>query len=395
MSSKKRRKIELGENGSAMSHTLMTQTSRGLFKEIKKLIKIAKRQRQNEKLLKVLKESNKCRNNGKFERKLLAEMEKGKKLEVELKKLLESETEPEETTLTERLTERYYEPVTPQIVSLTTFHSGSILVQKVFDQMSNENVVCLVKALLSSPAQHKSLNQLHYSFDNRYWKQRYETVCQTSYLFEQIESPVSELGLVHFADLLIRHQNLLERKSKIVKFSLDELVIYDDMFGNNYFLSVELDQVELGQIVGKFDSISLVKSICTVGSGVDYRFLLFEPFLLRHDDESSPFDFEVSFLPSSPDNFETGFKADETEFELPDNVEECGNFEHSTRRILPAISKKIETVDEHYQKEIITIHLIELGWNKFPVGRISVKTKSTHVIGEGIFDNRIKLRKAF
>ena len=375
----------------------MSHTSRSLFKEIKKLIKIAERQRQNEKLLKILKESNKCRKNGKFERTLLVEMEKAKKVERELNNLLNDETGPEETSLTDRLTERYYEPVIPQILNLTTFHSGSILVQKVFDQMSNESVVCLVKALLSSPTQHKCLSQLHYSFDNRYWKGRYETVCQTSYLFEQIEKPFLELGLLHFVDLLIRHQNLLERKSKIVQFSMDDLILYDNMFGNHFFLSVESDQVELGQVVGKGDSISLVKSLCTVGYTMgpnDYHYILFEPFLLRHESQSSEYHFEVAFLPTSPDNFETGFKSDE-EFVLPNNVEDYGNFKNSTRRILPAISTKIEILDENFQKEIITLHLIELDWNKFPVGKIDVTTRSTHIIGNGIFDNRLQLRRAF
>ena len=394
MSGKKRKKID--ELDADESYFKTNQTSRTLFKQIRQLIKIAKRQRQNEIILKGLKESNKCRNNGKFERTLLMEMEKGKRLEKELRKvILENETESEETTLTERLTERYYEPVTPQIVNLLTFHSGSILVQKVFDQMSNENVVCLVKALLSSPAQHKSLSQLHYSFDNRYWKERYDAVCQTSYLFEQIESPVSELGLVHFADLLIRHQNLLERKSKIVKFSLDELVIYDDMFGNNFFLSktgvVRTEQVFLGRIVGKVSSTSLLKSVCTLGPGFNYNFILFEPFLLKWG-IGNEYDFEVAFLRTSPHKFDARFKANDEEiFELPRNIE-CSNFKNSTRRILPAVSKKIVKIDENYQKEIITLHLIELVWNKFPVEKISVKTKSTHVIGEGIFDNRIKFR---
>ena len=375
----------------------MSHTSRSLFKEIKKLTKIANRQRQNEKILNVLKESNKYKTNGKFERKLLEEMEKWEKLAQELKKLLDNETEPEETSLTERLTEQYYEPVTAQIVSLTTFHSGSILVQKVFDQMSNESVVCLVKALLSSPAQHKSLSQLHFSFDNRYWKERYETVCQTSYLFEQLEAPVSEVGLVHFADLLNRHQNLLENKSKIVKFSLDDVVIYDDMFGSNFFLSEQSDvlsrteQVFLGQIVGKGTSTSLVKSICALGPGDDYNFILFEPFLLKWG-TGNDYDFEVSFLQTSPHKFDAGFKVDKEEiFELPRNIE-CSNFKNSTRRILPAVSKKIIKIDENYQKEIITLHLIELVWIKSPVEKISVRTKSTHVIGEGIFDNRIKFR---
>ena len=213
------------------------------------------------------------------------------------------------------------------------------------------------------------------------------------YLFEQIESPVSELGLVHFADLLIRHQNLLEGKSKVVNICLDNFSLYDDMFGNNFFLSKHSDKVVLGRIVRKGASTSLVKQIFSIGAPWEYRYILFEPFILRQDDAivTSGFHFEVAFAPScwsnvSSDKFRAGLKADKAvTLELPHNVD-CGNFNHSTRRILPAISKKLIKMDQNCWKVIFTLHLIEITC-AIP-SEISITKKCSHILGEGMLDER-------
>ena len=106
---------------------------------------------------------------------------------------------------------------------------------KVFDTMSNESVVDLVNGLIALPDSQNALAQLHYAFDNRYWKRRYEIECKTSYYYEQIVTP-EVIGLVHFADLLIRHINLVDRKSNMLKVEIDDNDITILMVGNHYFL---------------------------------------------------------------------------------------------------------------------------------------------------------------
>ena len=185
-----------------------------MIEVIEILTKIVKRQKQNKKIKSILQNGNKWRENGKFEQKLIAEMKSAELFEEQLSDFITCFKEPVETTITNRLSERYYEPITLQILSLTTFHSGTLLAKKVFDQIPNETVMALVSGLIAIPDYQHSLAQLHYSFDNRYWEQRYEIVCKTSYYYERLVKP-ENIGLIHFADLLTRHENLINWKSNV------------------------------------------------------------------------------------------------------------------------------------------------------------------------------------
>jgi len=117
-----------------------------------------------------------------------------------------------EGTLRARLTDQYYEPIESQITALTTFHSRTILAQKVFDKMSAENVVNLVTWLISKPSKHGVLQNLTFSFDDMYWKQRMNRVRQTSYLFEQIDES-SQVDILEFISQILQHQSIVRGKS--------------------------------------------------------------------------------------------------------------------------------------------------------------------------------------
>ena len=224
-----------------------------IIEVIEILTKIVKRQKQNEKIKSILQNGNKWRENGTFELKLIAEMESVETFEGQLSDFITCAEEPVESTITDRLSERYYEPITLQIVSLTTFHSGSLLAQKVFDTIPNERVMALVSGLMAIPKYQHCLAQLHYAFDNRYWEQRYEIVCKTSYYYERLIKP-ENIGLLHFADLLMRHENLINWKANVRtsnSLRVSELgnsasdnepgnfhreIYNDSMVGNNYVL---------------------------------------------------------------------------------------------------------------------------------------------------------------
>ena len=128
-----------------------------IIEVIEILTKIVKRQKQNEKIKSIMQNGNKWRENGKFEQKLIAEMESAELFEEQLSDFITCFKEPVETTITNRLRERYYEPITLQILSLTTFHSGTLLAKKVFDQTSNETVMALVSGLIAIPDYQHSL----------------------------------------------------------------------------------------------------------------------------------------------------------------------------------------------------------------------------------------------
>ena len=58
-------------------------------------------------------------------------------------------------SLERRFVDHYYELLAPQILELTTLHSGAILAQKVFDKINTDNVISLVTGLLNNPGTHK------------------------------------------------------------------------------------------------------------------------------------------------------------------------------------------------------------------------------------------------
>ena len=376
----------------------VSSTSTAIYELIGKLMKLARRQRQNENIKLILQNENKWRSNGAFELELTAEMEAAEQLEFDLSKLINSVRDPNENSITDRLTDRYYEPVTLQILSLTHFHSGSILAQTVFDRISSRDVATLVTGLISNPTRHHALSLLHYAFDPVYWKQRYETIRRTCYLYERIKVP-PVIGLVQFADLISRHTNLLARKSKTKDVTIKDIEIYDKMVGNHYFLHYSgwddtvkkhkgislgeiaevgndslddglilpykcsllcLRQLDFLSALGDHDGPSVADHpITTHPSKSIIRFILMEPFLIRHkrDPDLDLDDLEASFIPDSPVKFESISTL--SGLRLP-SVADHGNFKNAQKRILPAITTNRIDIGHNRQTEVITLHLIQL-----------------------------------
>ena len=182
-----------------------------------RLLKLAKKQKSTLKMKNVLERSNKWRKNGKVEKDILHKLEIARQKRMKLTELLcDTESNPEQS-LRARLTDQYYEPIESQIMALTTFHSRTILAQKVFDKITTENVANLVTWLISKPSKHDALRRLNIAFDDMYWKQRINRVRQSSYLYEQIEES-SQVDILEFTSQIQQHQDIMLGKSvKVVQ----------------------------------------------------------------------------------------------------------------------------------------------------------------------------------
>ena len=177
-----------------------------------RLLKLAAQHKRTLKVKNVLERSNKWRESGKVEKEILHELDIARQKQMKLTEILWCESNPEEETLRARLTDQYYESIEPQITALTTFHSRTILAQRVFDKMSAENVVNLVTWLVSKPSKHDVLRNLKFSFDDTYWKQRINRVRQSSYLYEEIGES-SEVDILEFTSQIMQHQTIMRGKS--------------------------------------------------------------------------------------------------------------------------------------------------------------------------------------
>jgi len=200
-----------------------------------RLLKLAKQHKRTLKAKNVLEESNKWRQNGNVEKEILRELEVDRQKRMKLTEILCCDTEcnPEQT-LRARLTDQYYEPIESQIMAITTFHSRTILAQKVFDKISTENVVNLVTWLISKPSKHDALRRLNFSFDTTYWKQRINPVRQSSYLFEQIEQS-KEVDILEFTSQIVQHQHIIRGKSVEV-VQCKNVQIYTNSEGQIYYM---------------------------------------------------------------------------------------------------------------------------------------------------------------
>ena len=275
-----------------------------------RLLKLAKQHKRTLKAKNVLEESNKWRQNGNVEKEILRELEVDRQKRMKLTEILCCDTEcnPEQT-LRARLTDQYYEPIESQIMAITTFHSRTILAQKVFDKISTENVVNLVTWLISKPGKHDALRRLNFAFDNIYWKQRINRVRQSSYLFEQIEQS-KEVDILEFTSQIVQHQNIIRGKSvKVVEYknvkicTYNEDPTYDDatrspMIGiQTVLFNIKNKKVFPARSTERFDQMpiyiaKIVKSIPDFSNPIqtDYcnadDIILLEPFVVQIDDQS-------------------------------------------------------------------------------------------------------------
>jgi len=217
-----------------------------------------------------------------------------------------------ELTFRARLTDQYYESMESQIIAITTFHSRTILAQKVFDKISTENVVNLVTWLISKPSKHDALRRLNFAFDNIYWKQRINRVRQSSYLFEQIEQS-KEVDILEFTSQIVQHQNIITGKSvkvlqcKNVRICTNREEQYFEANLNEMCSPLIGHQTVLFNIVNEEEEndffsdeyeefpmyiAKIVKSIPDFSNPIetgycnDDNIILFEPFLIKIEERS-------------------------------------------------------------------------------------------------------------
>lgn len=117
----------------------LSSTSKSVTELIQMLTKKEKRQKQTEKIKSILQNSNKWEEDGMVERKLEAEMKNFEELcdliasrvKYPVEETIRERLSSISDTITKRLSERYYDSITPQILGLTTFLSGTFLAHKV------------------------------------------------------------------------------------------------------------------------------------------------------------------------------------------------------------------------------------------------------------------------
>ena len=200
------------------------------------ILKFSKRYAQNNEIKTLLERTNKWHPaDSIIEQQVSAELKIAYDRLVELNKFIATiNVDFVEEKLEERLAVRYYEPIESQLTAMATFHSGSILTEKVFDRMADRSVVELTLWLLGRPEKYDFLRQLQYSFDPSYWKHRIKTVRKSSYLFEQVEQP-KNAGLLEFTAQIVRHEHLVKGTKKLITPHRN-FKIYRQMIGHRYFL---------------------------------------------------------------------------------------------------------------------------------------------------------------
>ena len=186
--------------------------------------------------------SNQWRPKGTFELKLVKEIEQANAVQQELYTIFQRGIviPPKESTMN-RLSEYVNEPIFIQIQNITRFHSGHILAEKVFNQMSDEGVWLLVEYMLMNKKHHVALNELHHSFDKRYWMRRLSVVKSSCPVWDVIAIP-EQVGLIQFGQLLLRHRNILKRKSPRIEKELDFECDLKAV-GNRYFIENSYESI--------------------------------------------------------------------------------------------------------------------------------------------------------
>jgi len=261
------------------------------------LTSLAKRQKHNLKAKDAVERAN-----GNLEKHVLDELDAAHQKQVALTALLwndDIENVPEET-LREHLTNNYFDSIQPQILALTTFHSRTILAQKVFGKMTTESIVSLVDWMRSKPDKQETLRSLARSFDNAYWKQRLRPIRRSCYLFEQIKDS-ENVDIFEFTFQILRHRNLRDGKSTHDS-EWKRQKVYNKMIGHRTVLftvsrsfhylvqgmaesSDILSEILIGEIIQNHSKLSYrVSAPCKTGYRISENVQLFEPFLIKISD---------------------------------------------------------------------------------------------------------------
>ena len=153
----------------------------------------------------------------------------------EMKELIESnemsnllhkfETIPRQETFSGRLAHHYYDTKVVEIGNMARFNGGQILVENVFSQMADENVISLVQHMLVNQKHHSELRQLHYMFNNVYWKDRLTSLKKMCPTWDVITIP-DTIGLIQFTQLCLRRMSILQRTSPVVEIEIYRLSVH-------------------------------------------------------------------------------------------------------------------------------------------------------------------------
>ena len=93
--------------------------------------------------------------------------------------------------------------------------------QQVHHRATDASVRLLVEYMLLNKEHHVALNELHHSFETKYWTERLSIAKRSCPVWDFIDTP-EQVGLIQFGVLLLRHQNILKRNGH--KYSLQHLV---------------------------------------------------------------------------------------------------------------------------------------------------------------------------
>ena len=324
-----------------------------------------------------MKMSNRWRPYGSFELKLMKEIQQTAAVQQKLYLFFEKSVviPPVESTI-DRLSEQAYEPIVTQIQNITRFHSGHILAEKVFNQMSDEGVWSLVEHMLMNKTHHAALNKLHHSFDQQYWMGRLSVVKRSCPVWDVIAIP-EQVGLMQFGQLLLRRRNILKRKSPVNKFEL-EWGLDNNLFtiGNRY-VSGETGSDEYG--IWEMNSDRSVSQLISSANPlpVNGKYELAEPFLIMVDENK----ISAAFLPDFPNytfaHYQVDACPDKTiSIERPSRGNLAPeNFKDATTRFYPFIMEEKSDSISVFTFQLLKICSID--------GRVSIKLAWSWNVFEG------------
>ena len=72
--------------------------------------------------------------------------------------------------------------------NLCYWPNSVILTRLIFDRISDDEILILVKTILNFPEHHVTLEKLNSSFDKFYWKRRIEKLQKSCYIFDHLKT---------------------------------------------------------------------------------------------------------------------------------------------------------------------------------------------------------------
>ena len=123
-----------------------------------------------------------------------------------------------------------YDSIFDQLAAIVKFKEGTVLLQNVFDALSDVAVIELIGPLLTekhpndidtNPVRKEILQLLLGAFDNKYWSHRFARIRKTCYQFENIAAP-TVIAVLDYYHLLVRRENILTGQAPHIDIDMDK-----------------------------------------------------------------------------------------------------------------------------------------------------------------------------